>query len=344
MSVESKPYTRRGILSIINSLFDPVGFIAPVTIKGKLLLRDMMNGSFGWDDNHPADQLAAWEYWRDSLSSLSSLEVPRTYSRSSLSKSSKTEVVVCSDASQIAIAAVAYLITYDSNGEFNVGFLMGKAKVAPSKGHTVPRLELCAAVLAAEMATFIQGQLALDTKYSFFTDSKVGLGYINNETKRFYTYVANRVERIRNVTNPNQWGFIPTDMNPADCGTRGVPAWKLSDSLRLRGPELFLQKQTSPIQSAGFPLLDPDSDCKIRRDIKALSTQVQREQPFGSDRFLRFSSWKLLVVAIALLSHIAQCYHLHGDKDCIGWHVCKDSDNLENRERASRVILREVQY
>lgn len=57
-----------------------------------------------------------------------------------------------SDASSTAIAAVAYLKTTDSDGEINVGFICGKAKLAPRPEITIPRLELCAAVLAVEIA------------------------------------------------------------------------------------------------------------------------------------------------------------------------------------------------
>lgn len=102
---------------------------------------------------------------------------------------------VFSDASTKAIAAVAYLRVTDSCGINHVGFIMGKAKLSPEQ--TVPRLELCAAVLAVELAEFITSEIDIpldDTTY--FTDSKVVLGYICNETRRFYVYVSNRVLRI----------------------------------------------------------------------------------------------------------------------------------------------------
>lgn len=64
---------------------------------------------------------------------------------------------------------------------------MGKAKLALQSAPTIPRLELCAAVLAVELADLIQDELdlRLDAVKSY-TDSKVVLGYIFNESKRFY--------------------------------------------------------------------------------------------------------------------------------------------------------------
>ena len=68
---------------------------------------------------------------------------------------------------------------------------MGKSKLAPSKGHTIPRLELCAAVLAVEVGDIISENLDVTPKFvRYYTDSKMVLGYINNSTTRFYNYVS----------------------------------------------------------------------------------------------------------------------------------------------------------
>ncbi len=96
-----------------------------------------------------------------------------------------------SDASVRAIAAVAYLHVISEEGACHTGFVLGKAKLAPQAAHTIPRLELGAAVLAAELAETIMDELdfSLDA-VEFYTDSRVVLGYINNQTRRFYVYVA----------------------------------------------------------------------------------------------------------------------------------------------------------
>lgn len=76
-------------------------------------------------------------------------------------------------------------------------------------GHTIPRLELCAAVLATEIAEIIRDQLKIhQDNFLFFTDCQVVLGYISNETKRFYIYVANRVGRMRLFSQQSQWHFF----------------------------------------------------------------------------------------------------------------------------------------
>ena len=118
-----------------------------------------------------------------------------------------------------------------------MSFVHGKAKVAPPSGHTVPRLELCAAVLAAELSETVKESLDLCIqKIKFYTDRRIVLGYINNRTRRFYTYFSNLVAKIHNVSAADQWNYIPTHMNPADDGTRGVPVDNLQDSKWLTGP------------------------------------------------------------------------------------------------------------
>ena len=207
---DEKPYTRRGVLSVINSLIDPIGFMAPVTIQGKLILRDLMKGNVDWDEPLPSDKLSQWSAWKGSLPCLNQIHVARGYSGRSLSEASKLELLVFCDTSELAISAVAYLFMYFPDGQREIGFVLGKTKVAPSSGHTIPRLELCAAGLGAEILVIAQENLGVQLSgVKFFSDSKVVLGYISNQTRRFFTYVANRVEKIRSVSSREQWILSP---------------------------------------------------------------------------------------------------------------------------------------
>ncbi|XP_073459912.1 uncharacterized protein [Aquarana catesbeiana] len=68
---ETKPFTRRGVLSTINSLYDPLGFAAPITIQGKILLRELTADTCDWDSPLPPEKETLWVTWRDSLKTLS---------------------------------------------------------------------------------------------------------------------------------------------------------------------------------------------------------------------------------------------------------------------------------
>ena len=180
-----KPYSRRGVLSTVNSIYDPLGLVAPAVVTGKLFLRDILKESSDWDTTLPEEKRDEWETWRDSLVQLEKLSIPRSYFGVALSEISRCELHIYSNASEKAIAAVAYSVGFKDGSVESKRLVLGKAKVAPKSGHTIPRLELCAAVLAVEVFKTIREHLKLTfEEVFFFTDSKVVLGYIKNRSRR----------------------------------------------------------------------------------------------------------------------------------------------------------------
>ena len=160
VSLEKRPFTRRGVLSVLNSLYDPLGLAAPVTVRGKLLLRSMMANLSNlhpesWDKPLPEEQRLAWEAWCKALQALTLLRVPCCYTVASSTGVKKQELHTFCDASNNAIGAVSYLRTVQHNGSIQVSFVFGKAKLAPSHATTIPRLELCAAALGIEITELI---------------------------------------------------------------------------------------------------------------------------------------------------------------------------------------------
>lgn len=345
LSMAGPSYTRRGILSFVNSIFDPLGFLSPVTICGKLILRDVTAHDAGWDDPAPPELQQRWIDWCVSLQDLAGIKVPRPYFDSqNLSVMSKVELHVFSDASEKAIAAVAYVVGISKNEE-HVGFVTGKAKVAPSSGHTIPRLELCGAVLAVELSETVREQLGVEISDThFYSDSRVVLGYIHNQSRRFYTYVSNRVERIRHSSSPDQWNYVPSHLNPADAGSRGVSPSKLSDSLWFSGPP-FLAKQSKE-HADDFPLVEPDHDLEVRPSVSVKKTAVGESLSpanyLGTERFERFSSWSRLVMALSTLRHVAVSFR-EKQLSCGGWHYCQKARSVESKHDIELLILKEVQ-
>ncbi len=118
-----------------------------------------------------------------------------------------------------------YLRAISVSEEIHCSLVMGKARVAPTKVVTVPRLELSAAVVAVRTSDFLRKELELkDAQEFFWTDSRVILGYVNNDAKRFHVFVANRIQCIKDSTNPNQWRHVNSEENPADHASRGLKA------------------------------------------------------------------------------------------------------------------------
>lgn len=92
VSDESKPFTRRGVLSTINSLYDPLGFVAPVTIQGKSILRELTAENGDWDAPLPPEMEESWTQWKDSLKDLPNMTIPRAYTDISPSTAVKKEL------------------------------------------------------------------------------------------------------------------------------------------------------------------------------------------------------------------------------------------------------------
>ncbi|XP_021344067.1 uncharacterized protein LOC110443943 [Mizuhopecten yessoensis] len=333
---EEKPYTRRGVLSRVNSLYDPLGFIAPTTIQGRLLLRKVVSATDDWDDPLPPDLRDEWEQWVESLQELNNLTVPRSYGPISIYNASSKDVHIFSDASEKAIGAVAYIRTLDEQGNAHLGFVLGKSKLAPSHGHTIPRLELCGAVLAVEIAKSIAEHLDMPlSNFHFYSDSRVVLGYISNENRRFYTYVANRVERIRQVTDPPQWFFVSTEHNPA---TRTLAPSELSSSMWLSGPSFWLRdKDTKESQETLYNLENPDLDKEVRPEVKTYKTEIKTFD--WTHRFEKFSTWNNLVVAIARLQKFAKSI----SKTAFAGSSASSPLSVQDKERAQMFILQHVQ-
>lgn len=169
-------------------------------------------------------------------------------------------------------------------------------------GHTIPRLELCTAVLAIEVSQIVIEHMdMLFDSVKYFTDSRVVLGYIHNDNckRQFFVYVTNRVERIRSFSQPNQWKFVPTHLNPADEGARGVFPKDIANCVWLKGTaHLFRKNEENTAER--FPLQEPNEDIELR----PVCWKAECKPLLWTLRFERFSSWDNLVEDVALLKRL----------------------------------------
>lgn len=131
-----------------------------------MVLKKAMNSKVDWDDPLPDDLHAEWEKWRRSLFSLESLRIPRMFV--DIQNVTRSELHTFCDASQDDIGAVTYVKLYNVHGQSNYGFVMGKSKLAPHHSSTIPRLELCAAVLGVEIGGFVADTLIYLQKHVTF--------------------------------------------------------------------------------------------------------------------------------------------------------------------------------
>ena len=87
----------------------------------------------------------------------------------------------------------------------------------------MPRLKLSAALIAVKLAHTVRQETEYVTDHNvFWTDASVVLRYIQNTSSRYMSFVANRLELIHTLSTPQQWRYVPTNVNPADIGSGGV--------------------------------------------------------------------------------------------------------------------------
>ncbi|XP_015120547.1 uncharacterized protein LOC107043528 [Diachasma alloeum] len=241
-SDESK-VSKRNILSEIAQIYDQLRFLSPVMIRRKLLMQETWIGKLGWDEEVPEQVAQRWKSFRNDLTLLSKLSVPRCLG---LLQNSSIEIHGFSDASVLAMSAVVYLKIVNGDEESRISLVCAKTKVAPLKRLTIPRLELTAAVMLAKLVKYVKGELNLSNAPTFlWTDSSVALTWINSHPSRWKEFVRNRVQLIQE-TSRAQWKLVPGKENPADCASRGLTTAQLSaHELWWHGPPWLMKSSSS---------------------------------------------------------------------------------------------------
>ena len=272
--------------------------------------------------------------WRDSLVELKNLSVPRCYRPKDFSSVTRAELHAFSDVSQDAIGAAVYLRQFNEANEVSMALVYGQARVALLNPMSIPRLELCGEVVDVQAVQRVIKEIDLKISDVInYIDSKVVLGYITNESQRFYVYVANRVELIRSMSSPEQWRYVETDLNPADLATRGVPSSKLMETIWLVGPEFLRKPNRTPTTDETFPLVASDPEVRKAVFNASVNTHEEEEPDLGAERFKKFSSLKSLQRAVANLIVIVR--EFQNRRDVKGERV-----NLRSKARNTQGKLR----
>lgn len=240
--------TKCGLLSDINSIYDPIELITPILIKGKIFLQQLWSLKIDWDEALSDDICSRWTNFYSSLHQFVDLSVPR---KVLLANVVTIQIHGFCDASQLAFGACVFVKSVTRDGSVYVHLYTSKSRVAPMKATTIPRLELCGAVILAKLVMEVQAELRQvnvtvpPNNIFFWSDSTIVLAWIAS-TSSFQVYVSNRIARIRDLSTTHQWHHIPTNDNPADLISRGVGVHTISVSnLWWHGPSWLSQESTS---------------------------------------------------------------------------------------------------
>jgi hypothetical protein len=188
---QNKVITKRFIMSQSFKIFDPLGLLAPLIILPKILIQRLWVQNLDWDDPVSLDTANEWKSFAKNISDLQKIEIPRFALCVNLVH---FELHSFSDASQHAYGACVYLKSVDVANNVTVKLLCAKSKVAPLKATTMPRLELCAALLAAKLCKAVSESLRVQpTRMIHWCDSTIVLAWIHNTSNKLKMFAANRV-------------------------------------------------------------------------------------------------------------------------------------------------------
>lgn len=314
ITLKDRPLTRRGMLSTISSIYDPLGLAAPFMLKGKKLLQNLCNSKLDWDDEVTDNERAVWERWRAGLPALENIKVPRCLKAKDLGEVTDVSLHHFSDASQVGYGQCSYVRFVDSEGKIHCSLIVGKSRVSPLKPVTVPRLELTAATVAVKVGKMLETELDYNNIRSlYWTDSRGVLGFINNEAKRFHTFVANRVQLIRDNSEVAAWRHIDTERNPADDASRGLNCLTVNHSHRwFTGPRfLWMSEDLWPQNESHLQL----EDCEVKKQVHVVQTTEMAD--FVNLLEKRVSNWyrlkKMVVVWFRFVDFlITKSVAIHG--------------------------------
>nr|XP_044249383.1 uncharacterized protein LOC123002820 [Drosophila takahashii] len=242
-------YTKREVLSQIAKLFDPAGWLSPVIVRAKIFMQEIWLRELSWDQPLPVDLVTKWRDFLKGYPTLKEVRIPRWVK---FHPDAKLQYHGFCDASQSAYGAAIFVRVETSDGFFTQ-LLVSKTRVAPVKSLSIPRLELCGAVLLSELAAAVLSEMP-PTQYEtyYWTDSTIVLAWLSKPACTWTTFVANRVAKVHQLTNREQWFHVISEDNPADLASRGVSVHELRDSnLWWHGPEwLRHNREQWPLNSS----------------------------------------------------------------------------------------------
>ncbi|CAK1595738.1 unnamed protein product [Parnassius mnemosyne] len=230
-----------------------MGWLGASIIPAKILIQKLWLKNLNWNDKIDEDLEKEWLILRKSFKQIKNVEIPRWIDTECEDSKNVTLHGFC-DASNKAYCAVVYCRIANNKGEIKTNIIASRTRVAPVKPLSLPRLELCGAVILARLLTHIREAMRLSpTKVFAWTDSSVVLSWLFGDPNRWKPFVSNRVVEILDNLCNTQWFHVKTNDNPADIGSRGMnlqqliqfkqwwegPAWLKEKNIEYSRPNLI---------------------------------------------------------------------------------------------------------
>ena len=306
--------TKRGLVSAVFKTYDVLGWMSPTVLQMKILIQGLWSSNKGWDDAAPEQAVKAYLTWEKELPILAKKTIPRSYTDSN---PSSITLHGFADASKAAYGAVVYCrATYPERSP-TVSLVVSKTKLVKQitkkakakeketpdtgegskdeedKPNTIPRLELCAALLLAKLLSKVGAVLKINhTHWQAWSDSSTVVAWLDGHTRSHPVYVANRVKQTLELTSPSNWLHVPTEDNPADCASRGIsPTALFNLTLWWEGPP-WLQDDpiTIPKQPPRKPLPDARLSVMVFQPYHSAAEDIS-QLPYTYPHLIAITAW-----------------------------------------------------
>ena len=259
--------SKREALQAISRIYDPLGLFSPATLNGKLFIQELWKQELDWDETLTELHQQEWCNLLEDLNPLSSVSIPRYIG------GDEYKLFCFTDASAKAYSAAVYL--YSAVGKtVNVNLVFSKARFAPTKQLSIPRLELLAVVIGTRCLNYVTEQLQLPvTDRTLWTDSQCVLHWMKRH-KPLPVFVQNRLKEIKSHKDI-KFRYVTTTQNPADLATRGVSTEELiNNQLWWHGPS-WLSDNATKWPSWDFQQIDDNTLEQIAK--QAVRPQIMYE-------------------------------------------------------------------
>lgn len=287
-------FTKRSMLSMSASLYDPIGWILPVIMMFRILLQKLWSMDVNWDDRIEGEIRDKFVLGIESLPYLQQLKIPRWIS---CSKDDKVTLVGFSDASGNGIAGVVYS-RVQKGDKYVISLLASKGRVTPlktlrnqeSKLCTIPKMELEAlALLSLLMSELKSSFIGIKLECVAYTDSNVVLAWLRRSEEVENKFVKKRIRQIKKILAPGAVHYVKSTENPADAASRGLCAKQFvqNKELWLTGPEWM---KNDKLPSTPF-----------EESVTTHVTEVKDEFDFAADLIERFSSFSKLISCVSII-------------------------------------------
>ena len=296
---EAPGLTKRAVLGLVASVYDPLGWMMPYLIRGKIIVQKMWEKTLEWNQPVNDEIRSELSQWVAEAKEFERFSFPRQYGRSGREPSGY-RLHVFGDASKKAYACAAYVEAQYSGSESAFSLLMSKSRLAPRDQVSLPRLELLAALIAVRLKEFLFQQMRIKfDSVRFYTDSMIAYHWATSSRPgNWKTYVSNRVSEIQAGSKREEWFHVEGKSNISDLATRGISAEALIKATEWWVAPSWL-RMPSDRQPISQPAVGQSTFEDVRSEIRVVAAPIVATHPLiDLNRYSSIGSAKRVLVTV----------------------------------------------